>query len=81
MKIKVIGKAHFEGTSKKSGNPYSFNQVHYTGKARGVVGEAALTVTLDPDIYPYDKIEVGQSYNLECDTKGYVVEFAPTKPF
>ena len=36
MKIKVIGKAHREGVSKKSGNPYNFNQVHYNGPDRGV---------------------------------------------
>lgn len=48
MKIKVIGKAHREGVSKKSGNPYNFNQVHYNGPDRGVEGMAALTLNLDP---------------------------------
>ena len=47
MKIKVIGKAHREGVSKKSGNPYNFNQVHYNGPDRGVEGMAALTLNLD----------------------------------
>lgn len=41
MKIKVIGKAHFEGTSKKTGNEYNFHQIHYIGKSRGVEGDAA----------------------------------------
>jgi len=75
MKIKVIGKAHFEGTSKKTGKDYSFNQVHYIGKTRGVIGEAALTLNLDPVSFPIDKIEVGQLYNVDCDPKGYVVDF------
>ncbi len=51
MKIKVCGKAHLEGVAKKTGRPYNFNQIHYLGKARGVIGEAALTIALDPDIY------------------------------
>lgn len=76
MKIKVIGKAHFEGTSKKTGNPYSFNQVHYIGKARNVIGDAALTLNLDASSYPIDKIEVGATYNVDCDPKGYVVDFS-----
>lgn len=31
MKIKLIGKAHLKGTSKKTGNPSDFIQVHYNG--------------------------------------------------
>ena len=46
MKIKVIGKAHLEGTSKKTGKPYNLNQLHYVGKAQGVEGDAAMTMTL-----------------------------------
>ena len=34
MKIKVIGKAHREGTGKKSGNAYNFNQVHCNASDR-----------------------------------------------
>jgi len=43
MKITVIGKAHLQGTSKKTGNPYNFIQLHYNGPARNVVGLAAMT--------------------------------------
>lgn len=50
MKIKVIGKAHLEGASKRTGKEYNFNQVHYTGPDRGVEGLAALT--LDPSLLP-----------------------------
>lgn len=39
MKIKVCGKAHLEGVAKKTGRPYNFNQIHYLGKARGVIGK------------------------------------------
>lgn len=79
MKITVYGKAHLEGVAKKTGNPYNFNQVHYLGKARGVIGQAALTLALDPSDYPIDRIEVGKAYNVEFDNRGYVVDFSPAK--
>lgn len=58
MKIKVVGKAHLQGTSKKTGNPYDFIQVHYLGRAPGVIGDAALTLNLDPNMHPYEKIAI-----------------------
>ena len=79
MKIKVIGKAHFEGTSKKSGNAYNFNQIHYIGKSRGVEGDAALTLSLDPVAYPMASIKVGGMYDVDFDQRGYVVSFAPVQ--
>ena len=33
MKIKVVGKAHLQGTSKKTGNSYDFIQIHYPDPA------------------------------------------------
>ena len=47
MRIKVIGKAHLKGTSKKTGNPYDFIQVHYNAPAKSVFGEGAMTLSLD----------------------------------
>lgn len=41
MRIKVIGTARLNGTSKKIGNSYDFIQVHYSGAAFGVEGGAA----------------------------------------
>lgn len=76
MKIKVFGKAHLEGISKKTGKPYNFNQVHYLGKTRGVEGQAALTLMLDPTEVPFSSIMVGEEYNVEFDNRGYPVEFA-----
>lgn len=79
MKIKVLGKAHMEGVSKKTGNPYNFNQIHYLGKARGVEGQAALTATLDAVAFPIGSIVVGADYNLEFDNRGGVVDFTPIR--
>lgn len=77
MKIKVLGKFHMQGTSKKSGNPYNLNQIHYLGKARGVEGQSAETQFLDARDYPYDQIILGLEYNIEFDNRGYVVGFEP----
>lgn len=74
MKIKVIGKAHKEGISKK-GNPYNFNEFHYIGRRYGVEGEAGLTATLDPFLYPLASIQVGATYEVEFDNTGRVLAF------
>ncbi len=76
MKIKVVGKAHLSGMSKKTNKPYDFIQVHYLGRARGVEGSAALTVSLDPSLYPYEKTPVPCDAVVEFDNHGYPVEFA-----
>lgn len=77
MRIKVIGKAHLKGISKKTGNPYDFNQVHYTGPARGVEGLSAQTLNLDPQTYSYDSITLGVDYDAEFDNHGFLVDFKP----
>lgn len=75
MKIKVYGKAHMEGVSKKTGNPYNFNQIHYLAPARGVEGLAAKTLMLDPMQFPIGSIMVGEVYDVEFDDRGYPVGF------
>ncbi len=75
MRIKVLGKAHREGTSKKTGREYNFNEIHYLGAARGVEGQAALTQTLDSAQHPYGNIKVGEDYKIEFDNRGYPVVF------
>ena len=77
MKIHVVGKLHLKGTSKKTGNPYDFIQVHYLGKAPGVEGNAALTLNLDPKDHPLDSIKVPGDYIADFDGKGFIVDFYP----
>lgn len=79
MKIKVIGKAHLEGKSKRTGKEYNFNQVHYTGPDRGVDGLAALTLTLDSSLIPYADIKLNAEYEVDFGPRGYVVGFTPVK--
>ena len=75
MRIKVIGKAHLEGTSKRTGKDYNFNQVHYNAPARGVDGIAAKTLSLDPAQVSYGSIIVGEDYTVEFDERGYPMCF------
>jgi len=77
MKIKVVGKARLTGASKKAGNPYGFIQIHYLGRACGITGDAALTVSLDPSVYPYEKIAIPSEAVIDFDNRGYPVEFTP----
>lgn len=77
MKITVIGKAHMQGTSKKTGNPYNFIQLHYNGPARNVVGLGAMTVNIDSSMARFDSILIPGDYLIEFDNKGFPVEFSP----
>lgn len=79
MKIKVYGKAHFFGTSKKTGNKYDFIQLHCLIPQRGVDGEAAKVVTVSPDLVNFDSIIVGKCCSVEVDFDGRVVSCVPEK--
>ena len=79
MKIKVYGKAHLSGTAKKTGRPYDFIQIHYLGKAFGVEGLAATTLSLDPKQYDYGSIQVNADYDVEFDNRGYPYIFTLSK--
>ena len=79
MKIKVYGKVHLSGTSKKTGNKYDFIQLHGLVPQRGVEGEAAKVISISPDIVNYDSIMVGKSCAVEVDFDGRVVSCVPEK--
>lgn len=77
MKITVVGKSHAKGTSKKTGKPYDFVELHYLGKDRNVDGQAAKRLTLDPTQIPYNDIRIGADYIVEFDDRGRCVDIAP----
>lgn len=79
MKIKVYGKVHLSGTSRKTGNKYDFIQLHCLVPQRGVDGEAAKVISVSPDIVNYDSIIVGKTCNVEVDFDGRVVSCVPEK--
>lgn len=76
MKINIVGKVRRTGVSKKSGQGYDFIEIHFLAPARGVEGEAAHTVTIDPAIIPYDKIMRG-AYYIDFDQRGTPLALAP----
>lgn len=70
MIITVLGKQHMEGFSKKTGNPYNFNVIHYVGKNRFVTGSAALSVKISNEMIPFDQIVVGGKLEIEYGPNG-----------
>lgn len=80
MKIKAIGKQRMCGTSKRTGNDYDFNIVFYVGRVDDrVIGEQGCQVNLDPDLIPFNDIQVGATYDVEFGPKDRVVSFTPVK--
>ncbi len=77
MKVRIIGKVHREGIAKKTNKPYDFIEIHFTGPARGVIGEAAITKTIDPEVFKFDDLTVPGDYLMECDPYGAVLSLAP----
>ena len=75
MKVTVIGKEHASGTSKKTGKPFDANVAHVTHKKNGVEGAAVDSVWLDPIAYPLASIQIGKTYDLDRDGRGFVVGF------
>jgi len=79
MKITIYGKAHIEGTSKKSGRPYNLTVLHTLMPQRGVEGSAAKQIMVDYTQYPAERIAVGVDYNVEFDNTGYPISISPVK--
>jgi hypothetical protein len=77
MKIKVYGKVHLSGTSKKTGNKYDFIQLHTLVPQRGIDGQAAKTLFISPDIINYDAILIGKDLDVEVDFDGRIVSARP----
>ena len=75
MKVCVIGKEHAEGTSKKTGNPFSNTVVHVSYKKNRVEGQAVEAIWLDAKSFPLDAIQVGKTYDVDLDNRGYVIDF------
>lgn len=75
MIIKVIGKRHCSGTSKKSGKPFDFSEVFFIDQQRNVEGQVGLSFTVDSTVISYSDIVVGADYNAEFGPGGYLVSF------
>ena len=75
MKVTVIGKEYVSGTSKKTGKPFAANVVHVSQKKMGVEGFAADSIWLDPASYPLPDIQVGKTYDVDRDGRGFICGF------
>lgn len=78
MKIKICGKRHRTGTSKKSGQPFNFYELYYMGSDRYVEGLVGKSFTMDP-MYPFADIRLNAEYEVDFDQDGRVQAFAPVK--
>ena len=75
MKVTVVGKEYVSGVSKKTGKEFSANVAHVTHKKMGVEGCVVDSIWLDPDQYPLSGIAVGKTYNVDRDSRGFLVDF------
>lgn len=70
MVIKIMGKAHPKGHSKRTGNDYDFLEFHYMGKKDGVIGDAALQITCNPSVVDFNSVVIGGLYDVEYGPTG-----------
>ena len=77
MKVRVVGKESVSGTSKKTGKAFAATIVHLSFKKARCEGSAVESVWLDPADCPVADIVVGKDYNLDRDSRGYVIGFDP----
>jgi len=75
MKAMVIGKEFVSGHSKKTDRDFAANVVYVTHKKNGVDGQAVDSIWLDPASYPFKDIQVGKVYDLDRDSRGFIVDF------
>lgn len=77
MKVRVVGKESASGTSKKTGKAFAATIAHVSFKKTRCEGNAVESVWLDPTDYPIADIVVGKDYNLDRDSRGFVIGFDP----
>lgn len=75
MKVVVIGKEYVIGTSRKNGKPFEANVVHVSFKKMGVDGQAVDSIWLNPNDYPLTGIQVGKTYEVDRDSRGFLLSF------
>lgn len=79
MKCVVLGKEFASGTSKKTGKDFAATVVHVSFKKNKVDGQAVDSIWLDPISYPASSISVGGTYDVDRDSRGFVVGFDVVK--
>lgn len=77
--IKLDGKEHRKGTSRKTGNEYDFYVLHFIAPQAGVEGKAAVQKLVDPSLIAYEKLLPGMHYELDTDLNGNVIRVTQAK--
>lgn len=75
MKVVVIGKEYVSGTSRKNGKPFEANVAHVSFKKMGVEGQSVDSIWLNPNDYPLSSIQVGKTYEVDRDSRGFLLSF------
>lgn len=79
MIVKLEGKQHLKGVSRRTGSPYDFITIHFLQKSANVDGLAAMTKNISPSIVDYDRLIVGQHYDFQTDLDGNIITVVPAK--
>lgn len=74
--VKIFGKVRRKGTSKKTGNPYDFTELHMAVQKHGVIGESAERKIVDSTFCDFDKLALGV-YNADFDPDGNLLSLTP----
>ena len=72
--VEVVGTKRMEGTSKKSGKPYSGYMVWYLEQQDGVTGQAADSAFISDTMLGGIIPNVGQLLELRYNKNGYLTE-------
>ena len=79
MKVNVVGKEKMKGVSKKTGREFDGALVHYLYKKARCDGPCSESVFVDDMLLPYGAIKVGATYDLDHDSRGYLLGFEEVK--
>ena len=74
--VKVFGKVHRKGTSKKSGKDYDFVELHMAVPKQGVIGESAERKIVDASFCDIEKLALGV-YNADFGPDGNLLSLTP----
>lgn len=79
MLVKLIGKEHISGISKKTNKPFEANIAHILRPDKKVDGMIGDRVMLNVTDYPLDTLVLNANYNLEYNARGFVDSFVLSK--
>ena len=76
--VKIFGKVRRKGTSKKTGNPYDFIELHMAVPKQGVIGEGAERKIVDGSFCDFDRLGLG-AYEADFDADGNLLSLKPVQ--